>query len=117
MKADGNSSNFASIPYSFVEVSEIRKIDRLLLATRAPYDSSGVYVKTDIEKSLFTVLRRTKRGFLFHYPAYKIIRQFDSKGLHDRVANRVWRGHIYHGLWQAALFIKWVFALLSKTGK
>ncbi len=85
LKVDGNSSIVAVIPDNFVKESEIRKIDSLVWGTCAPYDSSGVYVKTDIEKSLVAVLHRTKGVFLVHDLAYNIIRQFDGDGLRDRV--------------------------------
>lgn len=117
VKTDGNATLVAVIAENFVEEDTVKTSGSLVWATCAPYDSSGVYVKTDIERALVAVLRRTGGVYLVHDPAHKIIRQFDSEGLRDRVVHRTWRKHIYRSVWQAALAVAWVSARLSVKSK
>jgi len=116
VKTDGNATLVAVIAENFVEEDAV-KSSSFVWATCAPYDSSGVYVKTDIERALVAVLRRTGGVYLVHDPTYKIIRQFDGGGLRDRIMHRVWRKHIYRSVWQAALAVAWVSARLSVKSK
>lgn len=117
VKADGNATLVAVIANSLVVEDAAKASDSLIWATCAPYDSSGVYVKTDIERVLVAVLRRTGGVYLVHDPAYKIIRQFDGEGLRDRVVFRAWRKYIYRSVWQAVLAVTWVAARLSSKSK
>jgi hypothetical protein len=113
IKADRNATLSAVIAGNFVEEDAVKACDSLAWATCAPYDSSGVYVKTDIEMTLAAVLRRSRGIFLAHDPKYKVIRQFDSEGLRDRVFNRAWRRRVYRIVWQITSAVAWVAARLS----
>lgn len=117
VKTDANATLVAVIADNLVEEDAAKASGSLVWATCAPYDSSGVYVKTDIESALVAVLRRTGGVYLVHDPAYKIIRQFDGEGLRDRVVYRAWRKHIYRSIWQAVLAVAWVAARLSNNCK
>jgi hypothetical protein len=113
LNSDGNATLAAVIAENFVDEDAVKQIDSLVWASCAPYDASGVYVKTDIERSLVSALRSTKGVFLVHDPAYKIIRQFDGAGLQDRVVYRAWRKKIYRGILKAVIGAAWVAARLS----
>ena len=116
-KADGSATLVAVIAENFAEEDAVKTSGSFVWATCAPYDSSGVYVKTDIERTLVAVLRRTGGVYLVHDPTYKIIRQFDGGGLRDRIVYRAWRKHIYRNVWQAVIAIAWVAVRLSRNSK
>lgn len=117
VNTDGNATFVAVIANNFFKEGAAKASGSLVWATCAPYDSSGVYVKTDIERTLAAMLRRTGGKFLAHDPTYKIIRQFDGKGLRDRLVYRAWRKHIYRGVWHAVLAVTWIAARLSSNRK
>jgi hypothetical protein len=117
IRADENATLITVIADNFVEADATKTSNSLVWATCAPYDSSGVYVKTDIERVLVAVLRKNRGIYLAHDPNYKIIRQFDSEGLRDRIVYRAWRKHIYRSVWQAALAVVWVAVRLSINRK
>ena len=116
LNTDGNATLVAVIAENFDDADAVNRINCPVWATCAPYDSSGVYVKAGIEKSLVTALH-TSAVFLAHDPAYKVIRQFDRAGLQDRVFNRAWRKKIYRCVWKAAAGFAWVAARLSSSSK
>ena len=117
VKTDENATLVKVIADNFVEEDAVKASSSLVWASCIPYDSSGVYVKIDIERALVAVLRRTGGVYLVHDPSHKIIRQFESEGLRDRVVHRVWRKHIYRSVWQAALAVAWVVVRLSRSSK
>jgi hypothetical protein len=113
VEADRNSTLVAVIIDNFVEEDAADTGSSPVWATCAPYDSSGVYIKADIERALIAVLKRDGAVYLAHDPNYKIIRHFDSEGLRDRIVARAWRKHIYRRVWQAASAVAWLAARFS----
>lgn len=111
-EVDKNSELVAVIIDKFFEETAANARGSLVWATCAAYDSSGVYIKTDIEKALIAVMRMDRAIYLAHDPNYRIIRHFDSRGLHDRVFNRPWRKKFYRRVWQAACAFAWLAARL-----
>ena len=76
-----------------------------IIVSCSPYDSFGVFVKKDLERSLLPLLRKWRALYFIHDPVYRTVRVVDSRLMKDRLVWRPIRLKIYE------MIVRWIYRI------